>query len=723
MDKFIETVLPLSQINARTIRERTVAGHPANMHMWWGRSPHTSSILSLAAALIDTPENPAEMESWIQKAQEYTELGEKPTVFDPFSGFGGIPLAAQMLGLPAIAADLNPVAVMLTKAATEIPAKFANQAAVNPHSLHKSSYGSQSLAEDVLYYGRWLERQVQKKLAYLYPDDAEGTVAAWIWARTVPCPNPACGCRLPMATSFAIHEKPGQECWAEPVAENGCIRFELRSGPCPPERRTNKYRTGAKFICPACGHMTTDDYVKSCGLNHKLGAQLMAMVVDTPTGRIYRSPSRMQEKIANIPMPEDVPQGEIPENGHWFSPPGYGLKAYADLFSPRQMVMLLTFCDSLKEVQDRIASDALAAGMPAEGGGLAEGGTGALAYGQAVSVYLAFAIDKLADRNSSVCTWNSTNAIPRATFTRQAIPMAWNYAEVNPFSAMTGNFAAAVANIALCVQNFPCGSQVQVFHGDAVTEVYPQNVMVCTELPYYKAIGYAHLSDFFYLWMRRSLKSVFPDLFNPMVVCKEEMTTADQYYGKTQEECELAYKEKLYVVLKKLYNCSNSQYPTLVFYEFHKVDARAVVDGTGEKETAWEVILNGFCKAGFAVNAVWPMRNAPYMRNADGTRALIVARKVSKTEQITRRGFIQVLKRELPQKLDRLLSAGVDDWDKEIACMGSGLSIFTRYQKIVNADGSYTSIHDALQLIYQEIKEYFDRIAAEQSEDHTILEE
>ena len=727
MNKLIETALPLSEINARTIRERTVAGHPANMHMWWGRSPQVSSVLSLTAAMVDAPEDPAELQERLQRVLDggYTEFGKKPTVFDPFSGFGGIPLAAQMLGIPAIAADLNPVAVMLTKAATEIPAKFAGHAAVNPHSLQQPYPGSQGLAEDVLYYGEWLGKQVQQKLETLYPGEPEGTVAAWIWARTITCPNPACGCRMPMVSSFVINGKAGQECWAEPIVEHGKVHFELRSGPCPKEKQSNKYRTGAKFVCPACGAMTTDDYVKSHGLAHKLGAQLMAMVVDTPNGRIYKAPTKEQENAANVPMPEDVPQGEIPGNAHWFSPPGFGIKEYSELFSPRQMTMLTTFCDLLLDVQDKAASDALAAGMSPEGGSLADGGRGALAYGQAVSIYLAFAIDKLADRNSTVCTWNSSGSIPRATFTRQAIPMAWNYAEGNPFSSITGNYDTAMKNIVACIEQLPCGSSVQVFHGDAVTEDYPQNVVICTELPYYKAIGYAQLSDFFYIWMRRSLKCVFPELFNPMVTSKEELSTTEQYYGKSQADCEKKYAEKLQIILNKFYQCSNPQYPTLLFFEFHKADAQAIQkpDSAVQKNTAWETMLERLTQAGFSVNAVWPMRSTPFSDNADGTRILIVARKAEKAVQTTRRGFINTLKRELPSKLNVLLSAGVEDHDREIVCMGCGLSIFTRYQRVMNADGTVTNIRDALQLIYQETERYIHCHTDDQSTDHAVTEE
>lgn len=711
MKKLIETALPLSSINSKTISERTSAvGHPANMHMWWGRSPHYSSVAALTASMVDAPDGPEELKARLDRMErgEYTEFGDKPVVFDPFSGYGGIPLAAQTLDFSVVAGDLNPVAAMLTKATTEIPAKFANSRPVNPYSLIKEYRGAEGLAEDVQYYGEWLEQKAQEQLRDFYPNESEGRPAAWIWARTVKCPNPACSCQMPMVSSFIINGKVGREAWAEPVVEEGKIRFHLRTGKCPKEKETNKYGSyGAKFICPACGEITTDAYVKEQGLKHELGAQLMAMVIDTPTGKIYKEPNQIQETAALVPVPEDIPQGEIPDNAHWFGPPGFGITEYADLFSPRQLTMLTTFCELLKELQDKVASDALAAGMSPEGGSLAAGGNGALAYGQAVSIYLAFVIDKMADRNSTICSWNSLGGNPRATFGRQAIPMVWNYAEGNPFSSITGNFKTSLKNVVASIAALPCGSRVDVYQGDALTASYPGNCMICTELPYYKAIGYAHLSDFFYIWMRRSLKGIFPDLFNQMVTSKEELSTVGQFYGRDLKQCNQEYEDKMLHVLEKLYQASTQDYPALLFYEFHKADANALTATSADIEASpWEIMVANMLKVGFAITAVWPMRSEAFSEKADGTRILIVARKVEKTEQTTRRAFINTMKRELSGKLDVLYSAGVDDCDKEISGLGCGLSVFSRYKRIMNADGSDMNVHDALQLIYQELIDY-----------------
>ena len=729
MRKLIETAIPLSTINQISTTEKTSAtGHPANLHMWWGRSPQYASLFSLVAATVDAGETKEELLARIERAKSntYTQIAGKPIVFDPFCGYGGIPLAAEQLGFPVVAGDLNPVAVMLTKAAVEIPAAFADCSPVNQLSLKNNYRNAAGLAEDVQYYGEWLLSKAAEKLKALYPNEDDGVPAAWIWARTVKCPNPACGCMMPLASSFILNGKSGKEMWAEPVVEAGKVHFEIRNGVCPKEKITNKFGNyGARFTCPACGEITADEYVKQQGLQHKLGAQMMAVVLETQDGRIIKAPSEAQESAADVPVPENVPQGEIPNNAHWFSPPGFGLTEYADLFSPRQMTMLTTFCDLLLEVQNKAASDALAAGMSHEGGSLADGGKGALAYGQAISVYLAFIIDKMADRNTTVCSWNSSGGNPRATFGRQAIPMVWNYAEVNPFTTMTGNFRTALKNVVTAIANLPCGNDARVVQGDAVTSEYPENTLVCTELPYYKTIGYAHLSDFFYIWMRRSLKPVFPELFNPMVTSKQELSTVGQFYGRPQEECDQEYEAGLRVVFKKLYQASNPDYPSLLFFEYHKADDDAIyrsVESTG-KMTAWENMLDGLIQAGFAVTAVWPMRSEAASDKADGVRVLLVVRRQEKTEQTTRRGFISTLKRELPDRVETAFCAGVDECDKGITAMGCGLSVFTRYKKVLNADGTNMSVHDALQIIGQETKELITAIDDETDKDGAVSKE
>ena len=712
MKKLVETALPLSEIRASGLREHTgAAGHPANLHMWWGRSPLLSTKAALTAALVDAPDSQEELLQRLERLQTgaYTEFGEKPTVFDPFSGFGGIPLIAQDLGLPVIAGDLNPVAVMLTKAASEIPSRFANLPPVNAMSLFKDYTGVTGLAEDVAYYGEWMIQRAKEQLHNLYPNDTEGVPVAWIWVRTAKCPNPACGCQMPLASTYILSGKAGNEVWAEPIADdNGEIHFEIRDGKCPEEHASNKVgKQGAIFRCPVCGSLTTDSYVKQMGQEDQLGSQMMAVVVDTPSGKRYLAPNDKQEAAADVPFPEDIPHGDIPDNAHWFTPPGFGLTAYSDLFSPRQLIFLTTLCDLLSEVQDKAASDALAAGMSETGGSLADGGTGALAYGQAVSVYLSFVIDKLADSNSTICTWRTTGGSLRNTFGRQAIPMTWTYAEGNPFSGITGNFETSLKNVVNAIKKLPSGGAVTAYQMDALSAAYPENVLICSELPYYHSIGYAHLSDYFYIWMRRGLKHVFTELFNQLVTSKNELSTVEKYFGKSLSDCEAEYAANLQTVFKKMYQAANPNYPILLFYEFHKVDLIACQDSIDSSQlTPFEMILSNLYDEGFAISAVWPMRTNTVVKNADGIRILIVARKKERSENVTKRGFVTALKRELPAMLTQGLSAGIDPEDREITGLGYGLSIFTRYSRVMNADGTNTGIHEAIKLIYIEVADW-----------------
>ncbi|MFR1475148.1 MAG: DUF1156 domain-containing protein [Hydrogeniiclostridium mannosilyticum] len=452
MGKYIETALPLAEINDAAIREKAgKRGHPANLHMWWGRSPEASSLAALAAAIMDFLSETSERDlaliaktaSGDNEALEtirssLRERGSLPTVWDAFAGFGGIPIAAQKLGLRTVANDLNPVAAMLTRAAADIPARFAGQPPVHPGKPKRTAYsGAQGLAEDVQFYGEWLENQALKLLSDVYPQTESGEIPfAWVWVRTVKCPNPACNCRIPLSSSYVLSKSKSAAHWAEPLVENGELRFEIHEGDCPGDKESNKVGgNGARFRCPACGEITTDKYIKKMGAAHALGAQMMAVVTNTGGKKGFFVPSEIQKAAAEIEMQGEIPPGTIPTNAHWFSPPGFDITEYADLFTPRQMQMLCTFSDLVRKAQDMAASSALAAGMSATGGSLETEGTGAFAYGQAIGVYLAFVVDKMADYNSSMCSWRTAGGNIRSTFGRQAIPMVWTLQRGIPFPA------------------------------------------------------------------------------------------------------------------------------------------------------------------------------------------------------------------------------------------------------------------------------------------------
>lgn len=731
MNKLIEIMLPLAEINEASIKEKVgKAGHPANLHMWWGRSPLSSSIAVLTAAIMNYSEETVSEDmkliaqiasgdkAAIENINNRLAVYDLPTVWDAFSGFGSISLAAQKLGLSSVSNDLNPVAAMLTKAVAEIPARFVSQKPVHPGNAKNTKYsGSLGLAEDVQFYGEWIGNEALKRLADVYPQLPNGEVPfAWVWVRTVKCSNPACGCQVPLANSYILSKSKTAKYWAEPVINGDNIEFEIHEGDCPDGKESNKtINFGAKFRCPVCGEITTDEYIKKMGEQHKLGVKMMAVVTNKDGQKSFYPPDAIQQIAADIERSDNIMPGTMPVNPHWYSPPSFGITSYADLFTARQLLMLTTFSDLVREVQDIAASDALAAGMSAAGGSLADGGNGALAYGQAISVYLAFVVDKMADYNSSMCSWRTEGANIRSTFGRQAIPMVWTFAEGNPFSCVSGNFKAMLKNVVQSIEALKCEQTAAVWQENAITMAHPQNVLVCTELPYYRDIGYADLSDFFYIWMRRSLKNIYPKMFSSIVTPKDEMSTISTYCGVAKEEAEKKYKTDMKIVCEKLYESSTADYPALLFYSFRKNDLESIkTEDGGKNKSAWEFMLQSLIDYEFVISAVWPMRLEVISEKAEATRVLIVARKKSKEEnKITRRTFINILKRELPKKLDRLWISCLTPVDKMLSSLGKGLEIFSNYQSVINADGSAMCVHDALQIIYLEVQEYIVQKNAE----------
>ena len=700
LDSFIKAALPLQKIRDADKGEKVGgSGHPANMHIWWGRTPIASTEMLLKAAVSESP-------------------SARPTVFDPFAGYGGIPLAAQKAGLPSVSSDLNPVAVILNKASTEIPMLFSDALPVNGSPKKLTYHRAEGLAEDVQYYGQWLLARAEERLKTLYPKADGKTVQAWLWTRTAKCPNPVCGCKIPLSASFLLDSRKGRETWAEPVFEKDVLRFRVRHGICPLGKETNKYPgQGARFRCLSCGEITSDSYIKEQGKARKLGNVLLAMLVEDGRNKYFVEVNAEQESASQLPAPDSVPEGEIFENAHWFSPPEFGFTNYGDLFTARQLTMLLCFSGLLKETQYKAASDALSAGMSPFGGHIRQNGNGALAYGEAVAVYLALLVDMLADHHSTVCSWNQASGGIRNTFRRQAIPMTWNYAEANPLSNISGNYRSLLSKLTEAIAELPCGANNAVTQGDAAEIRFPENVLICTEPPYYKSIGYSYLSDFFYIWLRLGIGKIYPDLFDAALTPKMELTTSSEYYGTSREEARNRYESQMASVCKKLFLSANEQYPTLLFFAYTSEDAAAINrdDSSNARPSPWEAMIANLLSAGFSISGTLPVSDKKAL-NASATRVLIVCKKtLQKKSSVTRRDFVTVLKKTLPKELDVLLSFA-QDTEKSILAMGCGLSIYTSYASIMNASGSNMSVHDALQIIAQKTEEYFARESVTEDE-------
>ena len=650
-----------------------------------------------------------------------------PPAYDPFAGGGSIPLEAQRLGLEAHASDLNPVAVLINKALIEIPPKFRDQAPVNPDDRQKkgmSSWkGAQGLAADVRYYGAWMREQALERIGHLYPKvkvnqgGTEATVIAWLWARTVKCPNPACGCQMPLVRSFQLSTKKGKEAWVEPVIENQgtpTIQFVVKSGKGKAPEGTVD-RKGAR--CLACETPVPLDHVRSEGKAGRMGQQLMAIVAEGQNGRIYLSPQQEQVEIADSAQPTWKPDADLPHNPRDFKTPNYGMKKISDLFTSRQLVALTTFSDLVSEAREKATQDAIAAGLPDDDIPLNDGGMGARAYGEAIAVYLAFAIDKISDYNNNICTWHINRDTVGHLFTRQAIPMAWDFCEANPLSNSSGNFNGAIEWVCKVVEVTSTNSQSAVNQHDAIAP-HPNDKnlkLISTDPPYFDNIGYADLSDFFYVWLRRSLSSIYPNICSTLLVPKTQELVATPYrFGGSKKKAKEFFEEGLGKTFERLNSFTAANFPLTVYYAFKQEESEQ--KGKADESvasTGWETMLEGLIKADFSIGGTWPMRSELSNRMvASGTNALassivLVCRpRPTDAAKITRRQFLTELKRELPRALKTLQQGNIAPVDLAQASIGPGMAVFSQYAAVLENDGSPMRVRTALQLINQILDEF-----------------
>ena len=754
--KLIEVALPLEAINAESAREKSIRhGHPSTLHLWWARRPLATARAVIWSSLVDDPSSHPEQfptEEAQQRERErlfgiLTQLvkwensnneailaeakaeimkstgNNPPALLDPFAGGGAIPLEAQRLGLEAHAHDLNPVAVMINKAMIEIPPKFANLRPVNPESRHQlrnsaAPKGAAGLAEDVRYYGEWMKQEAYKRIGHLYPkaklaDGSEATVIAWIWARTVKCPNPACGCEMPLASSYVLSKKKGKCAWIEPCVFGDKVEFTVRQGEKLGKVIEPKKGRGATFVCPACGETTLDAYVKDEGKAGRIGAQLMAIVAEGRHGREYLSPTSEHIHAAEVEKPDDYPDGAMPTNPRWFSPPAFGMMDYSQLFTNRQLTALTTFSALVGEAQKKAEADAVAAGMFSDHIALAEGGTGARAYGEAVGVYLAFVVDKMTDYHSSICSWHSTKELIRNTFGRQAIPMVWDFAEANPFSDSAGCYDNMLDWVVKATVLLPSSTICNAKQFDAQSDCSLRNIMVSTDPPYYDNIGYADLSDFFYVWLRQALKETYPKVFRTMLVPKAEELVATPYrFEGSVEKARDFFEDGMFNTCCRLYQYAREDVPVTIYYAFKQSETD---EDDSTASTGWETMLSAIIRAGFAITGTWPMRTEMANRSiASGTNALassivLVCRKRPQdARSVTRREFINALHREMRPALEKLQSANIAPVDLAQSAIGPGIGVYSRYKSVLEADGKPMSVRAALQIINQELDSFYN---------------
>lgn len=760
--KLIEVALPLDAINAASSREKSIRhGHPSTLHLWWARRPLAAARAVIWASLVDDPsshpeEFPTEEEQQRERERLFGILeklviwensnnkevleeakaeimistdGNPPELLDPFAGGGSIPLEGQRLGLKVHAHDLNPVAVMINKAMIEIPPLFANRPPVNPEARSKLGAdhgweGAAGLTEDVRYYGELLKQKAFEKIGHLYPKvkvpeeqgGGEATVIAWIWARTVKCPNPACGCDIPLSTSFVLSKKKGNEAWCKPIINNGRIHFEVLHGKCPKEKETNKVGRGAVFSCVACGEVTSDDYVKKEGKDNRIRKSMMAIVAEGDRKRLYLNPS-IDESIENDEgMVDRIPMGEMSKNPRWFSPPAFGMYDYSSIFTHRQYHMLSTISDYIGELRSKIQKNAsVCDGFRTESDiPLREGGRGSRAYAEAISVYLSFVLDKLVDYHSTICIWHTTRELISNAMRRQAIQMTWGFAECNPFCHSSGCIDNMIQWVAEGISNLPVNSKASVRQIDAQSVFEMNNLLVSTDPPYYDNIGYADLSDYFYVWMRKSNGSVYPELFQTMMVPKKDELVAVPFrFDGNESEAKAFFENGMFETCKHLWNYAKDDLPVTVYYAYKQND-KADDDAGTAISTGWETMLSSLVKAGFIITGTWPMRTELVTAlkgnvNALASSIVLVCRKrPGDALSTTRRNLVNELKRELRPALKHLQQSNIAPVDLAQSAIGPGMAVFSKYSQVLEADGTPMTVRSALQIINQELDIYFN---------------
>ena len=734
----------------------------------WENTNNEVVLSAARAEIVRSWRETCELNKAHPQAAELFNSDQLPAFHDPFAGGGALPLEAQRLGLESYASDLNPVAVTINKAMIEIPPKFAGRAPVGPapelkgkasqEMFNRQWQGAHGLAEDVRRYGAWMRGEAKKRIRHLYPqievtpeliaanarstrtdglNDVENlhntglaglqagqklTVIAWLWARTVKSPNPAFShVDVPLVSTFVLGKKVNKDVYVQPMVDGDRYHFEVRTG-VPPDSTKGGTTAGkrAAFICLLSKSPIDYNHIRAEGKAGRMGQRLMAIVVEGARGRIYLSPTVDQVAIAESARPEWTPEMELPNNPRDFKTPNYGLTKFGDLFTPRQLVALTTFSDLVPEAIARVRTDALAAGMADDGRGLDAGGGGATAYAEAVGVYLSMFVSRMINLNNALCQWRNDAGKEHVghLFSRQAIPMVWDFAEANPIGNSAGSFEKTFDFVPKTLAFVSPGTQGFVSQSDAQSQSISAAKVISTDPPYYDNIGYADLSDFFYVWLRKSLRPIFPNLYATLAVPKAEELVATPYRHGCKEKAENFFLDGMTRAMHNLAEQAHPAFPVTIYYAFKQSDTQ---DDGGTHSTGWVTFLEAVLRAGFALTGTWPMRTELGNRmigsgtNALASSIILVCRKRAiDAATISRREFIRELNAALPDALLDMTRGGINSpvapVDLSQAIIGPGMAIFSQYAAVLEADGKPMSVRTALQLI--------NRFFAEDDFDH-----
>lgn len=732
--KLIEVALPLEAISHYAAKEKSIRhGHPSTLHLWWSRKPLAAARAVLFAQLVDDPsarpdkyptvaeqdkrreelfELIGEMVKWensnnkkiLRRAwEEIFEScdGNPPPILDPFAGGGTIPLEAQRLGLEAHASDLNPVAVLINKALIEIPPKWKDQPPIFPGAADqlREWRGAEGLAEDIRLYGKWMRDEAEKRIGHLYPKaklpceygGGEATVIAWIWARTVTCPNLACGGTMPLVNKFWLGKKKGKERYIVPVVDPGAkeVRFEI-GGPTGQPREGTVVRTGA--VCLLCEAPVPLEYIRAQGKAKRIGAQLMAIACEGDRKRIYLPPNEEHIAAAELPRPDDVPDTDLPEQALGFRVQNYGMTKHADLFTNRQLVALSTLTNIVQEIRSNIGNS----------------------YGDAIATYLGFAVSKTADRSSSFCAWDCSTKTEgtRNVFVRQALSMVWDYSEANIFVDASGGLIKAVEASSEVVSRLPGRGEGHVSQ-EAAQGHRLDDMLLATDPPYGDNVGYAALADFFYIWLRRSLREVHPTIFGTLLTPKDgELISEPDRHDGSATKADSYFQNEMESVFLAASQTGQVKFPASIFYAFKQTETTSE---DGVSSTGWETFLSGVIKSGWQITATWPMRTelGNRMRSFDSNAlasSIVIAARIRAADApvLDLRGFRALLHSELPDALRAMQKANIGPVDMQQAAIGPAIAIYSRYSQITLADGTAMSVRTALGIINEILDDVLD---------------
>ncbi|MBD2075495.1 DUF1156 domain-containing protein [Phormidium sp. FACHB-592] len=658
--------------------------------------------------------------------------GNAPPVYDPFAGGGSIPLEAQRLGLEAHASDLNPVAVLINKALIEIPPKFKDMSPVNPEARQKLKVnqwkGAQGLAEDVRYYGKWMRDEAEKRIGHLYPKvklpqeygEGEATVIAWLWTRTAKCPNPACGCQMPLVRSLNLSTQKGKETRLHPTVVHSqnppSILFGVEKG--KEEILTNKSnRQGVTCIC--CGTPASFEYLRVEGKAGRMSTQMMAIVADIGKGRVYLPADKIQEEIAHTAKPKWQPDELVTTPSHDVDRlPMYGMRSWGDAFTARQLVALTTLNDLVDEVEAKIHRETIIAGVHDSEIPIHKGASNAKVYADAVATYLALAVSRTTNTICSLAIWSQSRDQSVNVFSRQALAMNWDFPEVNPFARAAGDFGQTTESMSKTIASAPASVAATVLQRDAATEDIPLScALIATDPPYFDNVGYADLSDFFYVWLRRSLNTLYPSIFGTLLTPKfQELVASHHRFDGNRKKAQEFFEQGLTRAFERMYKASHPNYPLSVYYAFKQTESENQTITSDNlpavASTGWETMLEGLLQSGFSINGTWPMRTerptgVKVATNALASSIVLVCRpRPENAPQATRRQLLNELQRELPDAIKKLQQGNIAPVDLAQASIGPGMAIYSRYAKVLEADGSPMRVRTALQLINQTLDQF-----------------